>query len=175
MANTYTAIANATVTSAGGESTMVFSNIPQTYTDLYIWISARTNRSSTGDALSCYLNADTTTSNYQIRQLNNNSSGAPIVQAYSTYNDELAFITAAGATSTIFGATTLFIPNYRDSQKKTVFTMSSGENDTTSAYGNVGRLYWTGTAAISTVTIKPITGTVFTQHSMATLYGIKNT
>ena len=55
MANTYIKIASNTVGS-GGVSSITFSSIPQTYTDLVIKASVRTSRGFTNDALSIKLN-----------------------------------------------------------------------------------------------------------------------
>ena len=67
MADTYTLISSVTV-GAGGASSMTFSSIPQTYTDLVIKVSGR-NADTGGGNARLRFNSDTTSGNYAYRSL----------------------------------------------------------------------------------------------------------
>lgn len=165
MAITFTKIASATVGS-GGASSINFSSIPSTYTDLCVKISARlvsgavdgritfngltTNLS---DRVAYLLGASTRGSNTTttVRFVINDSTTA----ANSFSNDEL------------------YIPNYANAvahavSGDSVADSSSGGN---LLYFGVG--LWNSATAITQVTLTPASSS-FDQYSTATLYGIKN-
>ena len=72
MTTTMQLIAKQTV-GAGGATSVTFSNIPQTYTDLKVVCSTR---ESTDSYLGVYFNGDTNSANYTSIILRGNGSGA---------------------------------------------------------------------------------------------------
>ena len=56
---TMTKLASTTV-EVGGSANITFTNVPQGYTDLYVKVSARSNRADTNDFLKIYFNGVTT-------------------------------------------------------------------------------------------------------------------
>jgi hypothetical protein len=173
MANTYTAIATVTVGSGGAE-TMAFIYIPGTYTDLLVKVSARTNQSDWNDNSIVRFNADTG-NNYSNRRLN--GSGTTVESSSNTSQDGFYYLNFNGATSTsnTFSNNEMYIPNYTSSNQKSFSAERVVENN--SATNNIVAIIagiWTGTAAITSISIAPFYGTNFAQYSTATLYGIKN-
>jgi len=73
MANTYQAIATVTVGS-GGAANITFSSIPQTYTDLCLFISARSEVA--GNFSDEVIKLNNTTSSYTNRYIYGNGSSA---------------------------------------------------------------------------------------------------
>ena len=168
MANTYTLISSVTVGS-GGASTIAFSSIPATYTDLLVKVCARSNNASINDAINLYFNADNTSGNYSCIAVYGNGSNAA---SYST-TQRFGSITANSATASTFGNLDLYIPNYTSSNQKSYSTDSVTENNATTAYPELVAGKWTGTAAINAITMSLGSGS-FMQYSTAYLYGIKS-
>jgi hypothetical protein len=171
--NTYEAIATVTVGS-GGAANMTFSSIPGTYTDLLVKVSARTDRSDWNDNSIVRFNADTG-NNYSNRRLN--GSGTTVESSSNTSQDGFYYLNFNGATSTsnTFSNNEMYIPNYTSSNQKSFSAERVVENN--SATDNIIAIIagiWTGTAAITSISIAPFYGTNFVQYSTATLYGIKN-
>ena len=171
MPDTFIKIASVTV-GAGGASSIDFTSIPSTYTDLCIKISARTNRADQSDAIRLQYNADTG-NNYSIRYLFT-ADGATVGSglASSISFDIAGFATAATATSNTFGNSETYIPNYAGSTQKSSSTDSTAENNATAGLLRLEANLWTGTAAITSIKLAPNVGTLFNQYSTATLYGI---
>jgi len=167
---TYIEIASVTIGS-GGASTLVFSSIPSTYTDLQISLSLKTNRGNAVDAIGFYFNTDTTSGNYSIKNLN--GTGSAVAGSSPPYNDEYMFVSGDGANTNTFGNSQIYISNYAGSEAKSASIDSVGENNATTAYANFAAYKWTGTAAINQITFFPISGTGLLQYSTAYLYGIK--
>jgi hypothetical protein len=172
MANTYEAIARVTVGS-GGAANMTFSSIPATYTDLLVKVSARTDRSDWNDNSIVRFNADTG-NNYSSRRLN--GSGTTVESSSNTSQDGFYYLNFNGATTTsnTFSNNEMYIPNYTSSNQKSFSAERVVENN--SATDNMIAIIagiWTGTAAITSISIAPFYGTNFVQYSTATLYGIK--
>jgi hypothetical protein len=168
MANTFIKIA-AVEAGSGGSSSFDFTVIPGTYTDLCIKVSARTNRSLEVDGLLIRFNNDNTSGNYSGRRMYGAGSGTP--GSDTTYSG-MPFNTAANATASTFGNIDLYVPNYAGSTAKSFSIDGVGENNATTTYAGLGAGLWSGTAAITRVTLYPETGTLFNQYSTATLYGI---
>jgi hypothetical protein len=172
MAYTYSKIATYTVGS-GGVASINFLNIPQTYTDLKLVISARTNQSSWNDNSIVRFNGDSG-NNYSSRRLNGTGSTAD--SSSNTSQDGFYYwnFNGANATASTFSNNEMYIPNYTSSNQKSFSAERVVENN--SSTDNMLSLIaslWTGTAAITSISIAPFYGTSFSQYSTAHLYGIK--
>lgn len=173
MPNTFTKIASVTVGS-GGASSIDFTSIPSTYTDLVMKISARTDYASTGEPIYMALNGNTSNNSY--RQLQGTGSGTGSYSGSgSAGNTAIADASSATSTANTFGNSEIYIPNYAGSTAKSASGDAVSENNATAARADLYALLNTGTAAINQLTIYPSnTGGKFVQYSTATLYGIKN-
>lgn len=169
MANTYIAIATVTVGS-GGTSAITFSNIPQTYTDLIIQISARDSRNLYVDDFGIQINGST--SNFTYRSVY--GTGTATGSAQGSYSVTGVF-NGATATASAFGNATIYIPNYTASKAKSIGGDSVNETNGANAQQWLTATLWNDTAAITSISIVGNdTPTTIQQHSTATLYGIKN-
>jgi len=169
VTGSYESIATQTVGS-GGASSIDFSSIPSTYTDLVFKISARITRSGqVTDIMNIAFN--NTSTNESSRRLEGNGSTVS-----SASNSLLLAYQATGssATANTFGNGELYIPNYAGSTNKSASNDGVSENNGTTAYAGFTANLWSNTAAINQVTFTPDGGTVFEQYSSITLYGIKN-
>ena len=163
---TYNLIASQVVGS-GGASTITFSSIPQTYTDLLILESTR---DSTGNGASNYVTFNGSGSGYTNKELFGNGSSAS-----SSSNTTAYFDLSVGATVTVntFSSGSLYIPNYTSSNYKSFSGEVSAENNATQAFLTLDANLWSNTAAITSITIYCGQGN-FVQYSSFYLYGIKN-
>lgn len=169
MANTYTKIASVAVGS-GGASTIDFTSIPNTYTDLLVRVSARKTTTG-GQNLQMQFNGSTTS--YLQRTIIGNGS---TVASYSD-NSEIGFmyVTLSSDTANTFSSTDIYIPNYAGSNNKSVNIDNVTENNATAALAVLTAALWSNSAAINRVYLQVANGAgVFAQYSTATLYGIKN-
>jgi hypothetical protein len=168
MANTYVKIAAVTVGS-GGASTIDFTSIPNTYTDLVLKVSARKTTTG-GSNLQLQFNGSTT--GYLQRTLIGNGS---IAVSYND-NSEIGFmyVTTSSNTANTFTNTEIYLPNYAGSNNKSVSIDSVAENDAPESNMTLTSALWSNSAAINRVYLQIANGAgVFAQHSTATLYGIK--
>jgi hypothetical protein len=162
MATTYEPIATTTLGSAA--SSITFSSIPASYTDLRL-VFVGTGTVST--IFRCRLNSDTTTV-YSSTYLNGNGSTAS--SNYSN-NDSYSFFLPYINTTTPFLFTYDFF-SYANSVFKTCLVTISGDlNGSGDVTRGVG--LWRNTTAINTITLSPNSGN-FNAGTTATLYGIKN-
>ena len=172
MANTYTKIASVTVGS-GGASSMDFTSIPATYTDLLLKISARDATSTYGSSagISWQIQFNGLTTNLTGRYIfSNPSTGSPSsgTDASNIYGIDSTNLDTANT----FSSSEVYIPNYLASVNKSMSIDAMAENNATAAGGRLNAGLWSSTAAITS--IKLLTYTTFTQYSTATLYGISN-
>lgn len=172
-ANSYESIATVTV-GAGGSSSIDFTSIPSTYKHLQIRAISRTNRGDTNDFMTVRFNSDTGT-NYAYHSLYGNGASAGAADTGTSTGTPWSGVTAGGnATASIFGAVIWDVLDYQNTNKYKTLRLLSG----TDQNGTTGRIYfqsnlWQSTSAISTVTIIPTYGTLFSQYSHFALYGIK--
>lgn len=178
MANTYVAIATITVGS-GGSSTIDFTSIPSTYTDLVLKISGRSSSSTTAeDYVMIYFNGSTT--GYSVKRLYGTGSGTGSDSVSNKSGGTagsriLAGVISAGtSTASTFGSVDIYIPNYSSSSNKSVLGDGVSENNDTFAIAQLSAGLWSNTAAINQITVDLYFSGNFTQYSTATLYGIKN-
>ena len=168
MSTNITLIETKTVGS-GGISSVVFSNIPQTYTDLKISISGRTNRNSTFDNLNIGFNSSQ--SNFTGKVLagygTSGTEGASAAQLVASIN-------SATSTANVFSTVDIYISNYTSSNYKSFSADAVNENIDGFAVSLVGAGLWSSTSAISSIEFYPVYGTLFTELSTFSLYGISS-
>jgi hypothetical protein len=173
MPTTFTLIQPAVTVGAGGASSISFTSIPATYTDLVVKLSARSARATEiRDEIFIRFNSDSG-ANYSYRNVRGSGSAA-ISQSGSAVNQvNRNDIPASGATSSTFSNHEIYIPNYAGSTQKSFSMDSVMENNATESYMFLTAGLWTGTSAISTITLTCEVST-FVQFSTAYLYGVSN-
>lgn len=170
MATTYTLISKVTVGS-GGASTITFSSIPQTYTDLVFLGTARnSNNNYGGFFVKC--NGSSAGSNVTAKRLLGDGSSA--VQNGST---ELLW-TQSDFPANIFTSVQMYIPNYTNTTKfKSALMDGVVENTATDGRQQLTAWLWSQTDAITQVEFGTFDGGFadkFVEHSTMYLYGISN-
>lgn len=169
MALTYQAIATVTV-GAGGTSSIAFSSIPATYTDLLISTSLRTAASDGSNPWrNVTLTINSSSSNFT--RLFLIGTGSSTITSTGTDN-YLLWVNSNLATSSSFGSAQVYITNYLSNSKKSISVEAITENNATAANASFTAALWDNTSAITSLALES-PGTTFVQHSTATLYGIK--
>jgi hypothetical protein len=151
---------------SGGQAAIEFTVIPQSYTDLLVLLSGRTDRASLTDDLLITINGST--SNFTYRELIGTGSNAASGSGSTGYE---AIITATNATANTFGNLQIYIPNYAGSNAKSISTDYVHENNSSTAYQGIVASLWNQTAAITSIALDPLNAD-FVQYSSASLYGI---
>jgi hypothetical protein len=170
MANTLELISSVTVGS-GGASSIDFSSIPATFTDICLVLSLRDSQG--GVANSTNLSFNGSTSSFSTRHLQGQPSGSPTAVSATTPARFAGNTVSSGATASTFANVQIYIPNYAGSTNKSYSVDSVTENNATEAYSNLIAGLWSNTAAINQVTVSTSGGN-FVQYSTAYLYGVKN-
>ena len=172
MPNTYTLIEKITV-GAAGASDVTFTNIPQTYTDLYIIASARTNLSgSASDNIYMQFNGSTA-ANYDFKRLLGDGSTASSSGAASNAKYFLmGSLSAANATANTFGSLQSYIPNYTGSSKKSGSNEGVAESNATAVAMSINATLWNLTDAITSIKLLSYDAANFVQYSTFYLYGV---
>ena len=171
MANTFELIASSTVGS-GGASSIDFTSIPSTYTDLCVKLSARHSGSPAQTYLLTFNGA---TTNFSERSLEGTgsavSSFSNVTSGASIY---IGSIEGTSYTANTFTSTDIYIPNYAGSTNKSISVDNVTENNATAAYSELVAGLWSNTAAITSMKFQVGGGNNFVQYSTAYLYGVKN-
>jgi len=171
MATTYEAIATVEV-GAGGAANIEFTSIPQTYTDLSLFISTRQpGGAPSWSDLRMKFNSSTT--NYTDILLYGTGSSAASLSESDT-GIIIRSVNSGVATANTFGNILIYIPNYTSSNNKSVSIDQVTENNATQALTGLTAGLWSNSAAITSIAFTPTTAGNFVQYSTATLYGIKN-
>jgi hypothetical protein len=170
---TYTQIGSAVTVGSGGASSIDFTSIPSTYTDLVVKISARTNRTSQpDDDIRVQVNGNTSAIYSQRRVLGNGS--ATFSDSSSGSNVGVSFADGPTATASTFGSTDIYIPNYAGSTNKSMSVDGVSENNATAGAAGMNAFLASTTTAISSISLAPLFGTQFVQYTTAYLYGVSN-
>jgi len=165
MPTTYEPIATTTLGSAA--SSITFSSIPATYTDLRIALVV--TGTSTANRVGLQYNSDTG-SNYSFTYLR--GDGATAISGANTANPQIR-ISAANQASTSLQFVTFDIFSYAGSINKTsLATLQNDQNGSGDVIYSVG--LWRNTAAITTATLMLLNAGNYNTGTTATLYGIKN-
>lgn len=171
MPSTYTPIATSTLTNST-TSTVTFSSIPATYTDLVLVSVVRVTRSGfTNDDVLVVLNNITSGNLYSNVYLYGTGSASGSGRTAASNNGFWLYSPAANATAGIFEINYLNLMNYSNTTtNKSILSNSGSMSDATALRAGL----WASTAAINTVTINTTSGSVyFVSGTTFTLYGIK--
>jgi hypothetical protein len=153
------------------QASIVFTSIPQTFTDLVVKMSARGNNASV--SLDCRLTVNSITSGYSGRALNGQGT-VPNSFVDDAAGDKFYYLftlNAANATSNTFGNAEIYIPNYAGSTNKSFSFDSVDENNATFARITMSAGLLSNTAAISSLTFAPGSDS-FVSGTIISLYGI---
>jgi hypothetical protein len=151
---------------SGGASSISFTSIPQTYTDLYILYSLRTANSGVYADVEISLNNATNAGGRLLYALNGSVNGAT--------QGAFTFANGNSTTASTFGNGSAYISNYTSTSNKSISVDFVGENNSTNALMGLTSGFYTTSTAVSSVTLTP-GGTTFLQYSTATLYGVTST
>lgn len=146
-----------------------FSSIPQTFTDLYLLVSARIDGSAFAYAFDDgkLLINGSITSNY--KNLFGEGSGSGISDTWSD-NNRFAYNNSTSTANT-FGNIAIYFPNYAGSTSKSISVDGVTENNATLARQIISAGLVSSTAAITSLALDGSYGN-FVAGSSATLYGI---
>lgn len=167
MPATYDPIATTTL---GSETTsIVFSSIPNTFTDLRL-VMVGIKPSATNSAPRVQFNTDTGGStNYSYTQIQGEGTAASSTRASNDSGIPLIIFDALVSTSPKLG--TLDIFSYAGSTNKTCLNIEASDRNGSGRIVTAVGL-WRNTAAITTITINDGSGRNFGVGTTATLYGI---
>jgi hypothetical protein len=168
MANTYTLIEAKTLGSS--TASISFTSIPQTYTDLKLLISARASADMT-----YAIGFNSSTSNYSGRSLRGSGSAVAgyLTTAYS-YGSTAIGLGYINSVASTFTNCEIYISNYTSSNNKSLSMDNVQEQNVSDpVYANLTAGLWSDSAAITSIQIKPESGTLET-NSTFYLYGISN-
>jgi hypothetical protein len=156
---------------SGGTATIQFTNIPQTYTDLYLMLSGRTNEG--------------TTISYVLIEPNSVSPGFKMLRgggsstaSYSGSSNLYADLTGTSATSSTFSNIGIYISNYTSiSTHKSMILEGVTENNATTASQMIVFGLLSSNNAITSINLAAADGNltknkIFLEYSSASLYGI---
>lgn len=172
MPVTYTLISSNVLSSTA--TSVTFSSIPNTYTDLVLRVSTRTDVAGVdGVAVRVIFNGNTS-SVYSTTILRGSGSAASSTMDAGTYGwFSFNGMASAGNTADTFASGELYIPSYTASVNKQMSSIYTSENNATAANMNCNALLWRNTSAISSIGLSLGSGS-FISGSSFYLYGIKN-
>lgn len=172
---TYVAIAKTVLT--GTQLTVTFSSIPQTYTDLLLTCSARSDFSPSYSLQIRVRPNSNSASEYSLTRLNGDGSTATSNRSSSSAQWLIyGALNGASSTSNTFASSELYLPNYTGSTNKVGSATGVVEGNTTTAGQTSMHAIATllsNTAAITSLELQASDGS-FVSGSRFDLYGIKN-
>lgn len=177
MAITFEAISSVTI-GASATNSVSFTNIPNTYTDLQLFYSAKTSQ-GTGYSQNMRLTFNGSTSQYaevilyKAGEAVNATSKALGTDAYLNW----PALAQENVGTSIFGTGYFYIPNYTSTNTKSILNNYISEDDNATApwiTQSIGRWDAATDAAITSFALTLGAGN-YAQYSTFNLYGIKNT
>lgn len=155
---------------SGGAANITFNNIPQTFIDLKLVISGRSNSSAPSVYFLFNMDGGANYSNTTLR--GNGSSVSTLRLPNSTFNRFDSAGNGSDSTANVFTNIELYIPNYKSSNSKSFVVESVAENNS-SGFSNaniLGAGLWRNSAALTSIYVS-FDGTL-QQYTTISLYGI---
>jgi hypothetical protein len=157
-----------TVTLGTAASSITFSSIPQTATDLLVLFRGRAN--NTQNAFRVQFNSDAG-ANYSQRILNGTGSSVTSTSTTGGTYISTQLLTPSTYTANTFSNISVYIPNYTSSSAKSLSIDGVQENNSTAANQQIVAGLWSGTAAITSLTVLTSGGSfLFAADTTASLY-----
>ena len=158
----------ATTTIGATASTITFSAIPGTFSDLLLILSLRTSNGGNGD-YSLNMSVNGSPQIYR-RTIVSGAGQTPIKELTNGSTLTLGAVAQSG-NSAVFSNTSIRILEYTSNTVKAAF-VEDGFNYFANGLSNFSGLYIDNTAPITSITLSDAAMTNFIQNSTATLYGI---
>lgn len=161
------------VVGSGGAGNIVFTNIPSTYTDLKIIISARASNNNAGTGqnfIGYYFNGDPYPAASGFRSLAGN--GSSVSSSGNSGFGVAGSIADSSQTSNTFSNNEMYIPNYASTNFKQIIIDSVTENNATASQQSLHANLYRISAPINRISFDTSNG-AFVAGSTFTLYGIK--
>ena len=155
----------------GTVSSIDFTSIPSTYTDLVLKLSLRPNAGGTNN-ITIQFNSSTGT--YTVKRLVGDGSSAASDSSGVANYLSAGYGGSSTATANTFGNAEIYIPNYAGSNAKSISSDSVNETDGSGTYMSLRAGLWDGTGAITSIVMNGDGTNSWVQYSSAYLYGIKN-
>ena len=170
MPTTNQLISAQTLTSTA--SSVTFSSIPQTFTDLQLLVSMRTSQANINGSMKLQLNGSTTS--YSGIEIQSSGTGVGS-NSRGVTNSGLFTGDVNGNTSTAntFSNFSIYIPNYTSANNKSLSLDSVQENNASSAFSYLIAGLWSNSAAVNSITFSWSTSNLLTGSTFY-LYGISS-
>jgi hypothetical protein len=170
MANETMVLLEKIVVPAAGASSVTFTSIPQSYTDLQITMSSRVDAAN--GVAQLYFNGSTASDKRWLRVYGDGSSAVSgNSSGLSAYFRPIG-MNRSDQTASVFGNMSIYIPNYTSSSTyKSMSADGVNENNATFAEAALNAGLWESNSAITSITIIPSAGN-FVQYSTFYLYGV---
>jgi hypothetical protein len=167
---TFNLISSVTV-GAGGASTIGFTSIPATYTDLFVYLSGRIDSTFGNNWYDTYLQLNSTAG----ASIDLYGIGASVGSGNEPTSIRILGVPSSAAGSNIFCNVSIYITNYASTTiPKAINIDSVSENNAVSAASAIATGLYSSNTAISSLTLDPYLSGNFVQYSTAYLYGISN-
>jgi hypothetical protein len=160
-----------TQTASGSAYIITFNNIPQTFTDLRIDISARSGTAAVANFIGVYVGAYGGTS-WSTTLIEGNGAAATSARFSNSAHSLLATTSSANATANTYSSSSIYIPNYAGSNFKSILGDAVGENNGTTGFQEMYAGLFRSTSPITTISIFENSGSNFLNQSTFSLYGI---
>ena len=176
MTTSMTLIASVTVGGAGS-SNINFSSIPNTYTDLLLVFSLRTNNAANTN--NSRIGFNSAGSGFSSKLVTGNSTAASSTNGISNaYYTDSIWSNGDNATGGVWGSGQIYIPNYKATSMQKSFSIDSVTENNLGTTGAVATGMAAGlfadTSAINYIEMFPSSSGAFNASSTVYLYGIKN-
>jgi hypothetical protein len=161
-----------TVVGAGGTTEISLSSIPQTYDDLQIFLSLRTNDAGR-DTLLMRFSGDASNT-YRTCRMYAFDQAVQFSRPGTDTGIWASTIPGTNQQASLFSCTSMYIPAYKNTYDKAIISNGYSGSETTSGYGltlTAGR--WGASQSISSIAIRSYNSATIQQNSTVSLYGIK--
>lgn len=163
-------------TASTTSSSLSFTNIPQTYKDLKIFVSARGDYSATRNTLAIAFNSDTNTANYKgYEWFYEDGTFSGEFNNLTSASRNLGAMPGANGDANQFSATEIIIPNYANSTNyKVAYTSIASPRNSSPGYSYWDRgTTWLSNSAINSITFTNNSSGNLVTNSTIWLYGLK--
>lgn len=152
-------------------SSIEFTSIAGTYTDLALLVSIRSSESAVGANAEMKFNGSG--SGYSTRLLYGGGSGSGATATGGSNRIQWSPTTSGNSsTANTFGNALIYIPNYASSNNKSVSIDAVAENNATTSRQDLVAALWSNSAAITSIAFTWENPANFVVGSSITLYGV---